>query len=452
MRRREFAPTDKELKRTLRRIAGFLTSRLCDDLLAQADDPRSRQGRGYKSCVPLLKAVVLGIASGCKGLKAVEKMTEKMFGRVRKLVGIPGVTADTTLRDLLVKFDPRELCKLIYAAGFDAWDRDYFTRLEGFPFHAISSDADYPTVRDIGKSKTKGYKKSPYLQVHHDKEGGLSHGELRITNSVLVTAHGRPVVGAVPVLGHTNEQKTFKQVLGDLVRVYGKRFKLLMYDAGAASKENAGLVRKVGKHYLFHIANEVWVMHQMMVQLLEGRSPQASSTVHISKTERVERELTMMSVTETPKSLTMWPSVRTIFRVVSRHYRPDQPVVTEVRYFATSMEASELPADKWEELIRRKWGVETFHQILDHKDTFSEDTRVWIPMDARGALAVGLLRRLTAAILNLHKVRLAESGEKPDMTWPDLLDDVRRVLEWGGGDEIFPTPRPHKYRVPEALA
>jgi len=337
-------------------------------------------------------------------------------------------------------------------AGYDAWHRKAMHRLEGFPFHVISCDGKYPTVRDVGNSKSKNYEKSKYLQVHHDQDGNPCHGELRTINSALVTAVGHPVIGSVPVPGNTNEQTTFKKAFGDLVRIYGRRFKLVMYDAGAASQNNAEIVRKAGKHYLFQIADERWNMYKMVALLLQDKKPQAHSTNDISETERVERELSMMTVGETRKNLTMWKSVRTIFRVVSKHFKDGQLVATETRYFVMSMDSSELPADKWLELIVLRWGIETVHQILDMEDVFEEDDHPWITKDARGALAVGLLRRLVLLLMTMHKYIHLRSEENRDMPWSDMVALIKRVLEWGGTDALFKGLRTRRFAVPPALA
>jgi hypothetical protein len=451
MLRNRFRKKPCDLKRLIRRTAGFLASYFCDDLLGRVTDPRSAQGRSWKSCLPLLKAVTLGLASRCGGLGEVEEMTQEMFSSVRKLVGIPSTVPDTTLRDFLCKLDPEELSKLIYVAGYDAWRRKAFRRFEGFGFHAVSMDGKYPTLRDVGDAKSKNYEKSKYLQIHHDEDGNPTHGTVRTINSTLATAVGRPLLGSVPVPGHTNEQVAFKKAFGDLVRIYGKLFKLVMYDAGAASESNADIVRKAGKHYFFHIADERWVMHQTVALLLRKKTPVAREEKIISDTERVVREISMMSVRETPKSVTLWKHVRTVFKVYSEHYEDGQLTATETRYFVTSMDASELSADKWLELIVLRWGIETVHQILDIPSAFQEDDRPWITKDARGALAVMLLRRLVYALMTLHKHVSLRSEESCVAPWRQLMKWVRKVMEWPNSDELAGL-RARKYAVPPALA
>src|SRR4051812_44046319 len=100
----------------------------------------------------------------------------------------------------------------------------------------------------------------------------------------------------------------------------------------------------------------------------------------------------MAACTRTAKSLTQWKHTKAIFRVFSETYENGVRTGTKTRYFVSSMERTQLSADKWLELIILRWGVETSHQILD--GAFAEDSRPWITTNARRALAVMLLRQL----------------------------------------------------------
>jgi len=154
---------------------------------------------------------------------------------------------------------------------YDAWRRKAFHQVEGFPFGVLSMDGKYPSVRDVGDEETEeAYK---YLQVHHDKDGNASHGLIRTVTSILATAVGRPILGAVPVLGCTNEMGGFQKAFAEMVRMYGRLFQLVMYDAGAASEPNARAVCAASKDYFIQIANAEWVMYQTMELLLRDKSP-----------------------------------------------------------------------------------------------------------------------------------------------------------------------------------
>ena len=300
-------------KRTVRRMAGLIMKYFSDELLRRVVDPRSEQGRRWKSCLPLLKAVLLGLACGCKGLAELEELTAEMHPSVRKLLGIPKRIPDTTLRDFLCQLGPESLSTVLYTLGYDAWRRKALHDAEGFPWGVLSQDGKYPSIRDT--------QASTYLQVHHNEAGEATHGLLRTITSTLITAAGRPILGAVPVRGDTNEQGSFQQAFGDMVRIYGRLFRVVMYDAGAASLANADAVRKAGKHYFFQVADPRWVMYQTLEMLLRDEAPVACDEEIVSERQRIVRRLSLVSLRPTEKNLTVWGHARTAFKGLQRDLR-----------------------------------------------------------------------------------------------------------------------------------
>jgi hypothetical protein len=431
-------------RRKVRRTAGLISSYFSDLLLGFAEkaDGRSKQGRRWESPIPLFKAALLGIAAGCKGPTQVEELTKDMFKPVRKLVGIAKRVPDTTLRDFLCKAIPEKLCELLYIVGYDAWRRKALHKLEGFPFHAISMDGKYPSVSDTGDYEN--------LQVHHDEEGNASHGLVRTVTSTLVTAIGRPIIGAVPIPGHTNEQGSFKKALGDLVRIYGRLFLMVMYDAGATSLGNANAVIKAGKHYFFQVADPRWVMYQMIELLLKGKVPVVREEEVISECKRVVRELTIMPVIKIEKNLTIWEHAKTIFKVYSETYEDGVLKGTNVRYFISSMDCSRLSAEQWLRLIVLRWGVETSHQILDLRNAFDEDNHPWIHADARGTLVVQLLRRVVYTLMTLYKSVTIRDEDDSQACWRRHMEWVKDTLKWPNPEEMKGL-RVRFYAVPPAL-
>ena len=431
--------------RVLRRTAGFISRFFSNALLRFVDDPRGRRGRIWKSATPLFRTVCVGLAAGCKGLAAVENLTKRMPQQVRRLIGIPRFTPDTTLRDLLCATDPYDICRLIWTAGYDALRRKAIRNPGWFPFGIMSMDAKYPTVEDTGEGE-KGADR--YLQVHHEKETGEPlYGVIRVITGVLVSAIGRPLLGATPVPGDTNEQGHFMQAFGELVRVYGGYFRLVLYDAGAASVANANAVIKAGKHYFFQIADPGWVMYQTIELMLRAVAP-CARTEEVCGKQRSVRELTLMSVSPRDDGL-LWKHARTIFKVYSETYEDGVLKSTKTRYFASSLAADELSPEKWLELVVTRWAVETVHQILDC--AFEEDNHPWITKDANGALVVMLLRRLVYTLMTLYKSVTLRSDDNREMTWRELMDQIRDTLEWAQGD-LLDDLRPRTFAVPPALA
>lgn len=413
-------------KRKVRRMVGFVHRFISDELLKWVVDPRSKQGRRWKTCRPLLKAVMLGLIAGCKGLGEVEEMTAELSKSSRKLLGIHRRMPDTTLRDFLCMLEPLELSKLIYVVGYDAWRRKALHQRESLPFAAASLDGKSTAIRDTGRYA--------YLQVHHDEQGLASHGLLRTVTSTLVTSPSRPILAAPPIPQHTNEQGSFQQAFGDLVRVYGRLFRLVMYDAGAASIGNADAVLKGGKDYLFQIADPQWVMYQTLELLLGERKPVARHKQRVSKREYVVRELSVMAVLKTRKSLTIWGHAKTALKLYSETYRDGERVSSKTRYYVTSMDLSKLSPEQWLELLVLRWGVETSHQFLD--TAFEEDKRPWITSNGKGSLAVMLLRRVAYTLLSLFKWVTLRSEESRAVPLRKLMRWLRQSLEQAGPEEI----------------
>lgn len=428
-------------RRTVRRMAGFISRFFSDHLLQLVADPRGEQGRRWKSCLPLLKAVLLGLACGCKGLAEVEDLTADMHVGIRRLLDIPRRIPDTTLRDLLCRLDPQSLATLLYVVGYDAWRRKALVPTGDFPWGILSCDGKYPVIRDT--------EVSTYLQVHHDEDRQAIYGMLRTITATLITAEGRPILGATPVLGDTNEQGSFQQAFGDLVRIYGRLFRMVMYDAGAASLANADAVRKAGKDYFFQVADPRWVMYQTLEMLLKDKETVASDEEIISSSKRVVRHLSMVALHPTEKNLTIWGHARTAFKVYSETYEGGELKGTLTRYYITSLEAAELPAEKWLRLIVLRWGVETSHQILD--GAFAEDDRPWITKDARGALAVMLLRRVAYTLLTLYRSVTQRSDENRLQPFRKVMEWMKDTVKWPNEDELE-SLRSRSFAVPPALA
>jgi hypothetical protein len=440
-------------KRVMSRRAGFLFCFFTSYLLSFAAkaDGRSRRGRRWKNPTPLFKAVLLCLAAGCKGLTEAEELMHDMPPWVRKMVGIRKAIADTTLRTFLCKAHPVELCKLTYIVAYDAWKRGAIRLLDGFPFHAVSLDAKYPSVSDVGRSDN--HEKSKFLQVHHDKETKEpTHGLVRTVTATLVTAVGRPVIGVTPIPGDTNEKGSFKKAFGDLVRLFGRRFKRVMYDAGATCRANADAVIAAGKHYLFQIADPRWQMYKTVELLFEGETPTARDFQVISEKKKtlLVRELTVLPLSACAKDTIFWPHTRSLFKVHNKTYVEGVLTSTKTRYFVCSMEPSALTPEKGLALIVLRWGVETCHQVLDMENSFEEDKHPWIHADANGTLVVQILRRVVFTLLTLYRSVTLRNEEESISPWRRHLEWIKDTLKCQRRD-VFEKLRTRRCKVPPAL-
>lgn len=431
-------------QRRLRRTAGWIARYVSDDLLdwAAKADGRSPRGQTRKDPRPFFKAILLGLLAGCKGLKEVEELTAEMSRPIRKLLQIPGRIPDTTLRDFLVKVDPVKLHRVLSVIGYDAARRKALRPREDIdiPFGVLSMDGKYPSISDTSASK--------YLQIHH-KDDEATHGLVRTVTSCLATAIGRPILGATPIPGSTNEKGWFQKAFGDMVRIYGHLFRVVMYDAGAPTRDNANAVISAKKHYIFLIADPRWQMFQHVEQLLADKSPAFVDEEMVSETKQIVRKITMRSVKPTKKNLLLWEHTRTIIRIDNEVYENGKLVSKESRLSVSSLEANELEPQQWLRLHVLRWSVETAHSILD--TTFEEDKRPWIRSDAQGNLAVQLLRRAAYTLMALYKYVTIRNEDESREPWRKHLEWVKDALKWASAEDLQGL-RPRLFCVPPAFA
>ena len=428
----------------MRRMLGLFSMSFSDDLLKQIPDPRSTKNRRWASCLPFLRAIAVGLACGCKGFREVERLTERLSKPARKLVGINKRVPDTTLSDFVKKLDVNAIHKLLQIVAYDAWRRKALPKIYGMPFHVVSLDGKYPFF----KVEHNDYE---YGQDRHDKETGEYLGSLlRTTTATLITAPGRPLLGATPIPRETNEMGWFQKSFGDLVRVFGKQFEMVMYDAGAACEANAKAVVDAGKHYFFQLADARHDIYKTLEYELADAEIAHESVERISSGKNMVRRLYRVPNVSTSADGLVWPSAKTLFKVESWTTENGQRVgKTETRYFVTSMEGSQLRSEQWLRLVVMRWGVETCHQILDV--AFQEDKRPWFTKDMQGALAIALLRRLVFTVMTLFRSRTQRSEEKRSAPWRELFEDMMDAMKMATEAQVAGL-RQRTYQVPPALA
>ena len=104
-------------RRFRRRTAGLLKARLPELALEKVPEVRSRWGKKRWRVSTILRAVVVGLAAGCKGLGELEELTGLLSRPMRKLLGLTRRLPDTTVRDLLVRLPATALRSCIYTQG-----------------------------------------------------------------------------------------------------------------------------------------------------------------------------------------------------------------------------------------------------------------------------------------------------------------------------------------------
>jgi len=410
---------EEERFRWYRRLAGVLAARLPEAKLDDVADPRARRGLRWKKLGVLLGAVVVGICAGMKSLAQLENMTAEMGRAMRRPLGIERRIPDTTMRDLLCKMEPRELRGAIHAQVRAAHRRKAL-RPDRLPFGVLVLD---------GKSTAIAGCDDFYAQRQSQGDGIHFTSLLRTVTCTLVSAAAKPCIDAIPIPASTNEMGHFATALREVVRAYAPLglFRVVSYDAGACSLDNANLVREFRLDYLFGLKSTQPTLLVEAKRLLEHKPSTEADAV--SEDVVGGKVVTRRAyITEEMADFGGWGHLRTVLRIESETRTRDGALVAhENRYFLASLRRDALDDAQWLRLVRLHWGVENnCHNTFD--TVFVEDDKPWIEDSPKGALAVLLLRRIAYNMLALFRSVTQRSEERRAMPWADLLRGLRNAL------------------------
>jgi hypothetical protein len=405
--------------RWYRRVAGVLSARLPEARLEDVTDPRARRGRRWKELRTLLTAVVTAMCAGANSLADLEKMTAEMTPAMRRRLGIPRRIPDTTERDVLCEIEPRELRGALHSQIRAAHRRKALAP-ERLPFGVLVMD---------GKGTALTGCDDFYAQRQSQDDGKGFSSVLRTVTCTLASAAAKPCIDAVPIPASTNEMGHFPIALRELVRAYGSLdlFRLVSYDAGACSLENATLVRELGLHYLFGLKSTQPTLLAEAKRLLERRpaSDADAQTEDVVGANLVTRRL---YITEEMAGYGDWTHLCTVLRIESETRTRDGKLLAyDNRYRISSLSRVALSGANWLRVVRLHWAVENqCHHTFD--TVFREDDKPWIQDCPRGALAVLLLRRVAYNLMALFRSVTQRSEERRAIPWRDLLRGFAQAL------------------------
>jgi len=407
-----------------RRIYGMLGKRLGEVGFEEVRDDRDARGKRWP-LASLLRVTAGAMLAGAKSLADAEDLTSRMSSPIRKLLGLTRRVPDTTLRDALCTVLPDELRGRLHALVHAAQRRKALEP-EELPFGVVSLD---------GKAFSIPACDDWYAQRQTQDEAGPLIGVVRSVTATLTSHPARPIIDVVPIPAHTNEMGVFPDALAALCATYPGLFELVCYDAGACSARNAEAVREKGLHYLLCLtAGQPTLLAEATLWLgLRGPSEADATTEDIERGQSVTRRLYLGEATV---ELDGWKSLRTVLRVETEvRDRTGNPVSYDNRYLVSSLPRCRLTAAHWLLVVRRRWGVETSHQILD--TAFAEDPHPWIESNPRAALVVSILRRIAYSVLTLFRSVTQRSDERRNIPWKQLMRDVLFALVTTRPEEVL---------------
>jgi hypothetical protein len=407
--------------RRLRRMAGLLHARLPELDLEAVADPRAREGRW--SLAQILRATLVGLMAGCKGLWEAEQLTATLSLPMRRQLGLPRRLADTTARDALCQVSLDELRSALHRLVRAAWRRKALEPV-GLPMSVIALDGKVTALPCLNQ---------PFVQTQHP-EVGLPYGLVRTMTAALVSAPGQPCIDAIPIPSSTNEVGHFQAAFKSLVETYGALFDVVSYDAGGFSRANADAVVAAGKGYLFALKDEHRTMCRLADELLASEPVVGRTEDALDNATTVIRSIRLLRADPSwsygdgkrPEE-SLWPHAKAFLSVEYVKVQRGAVIEKDDRMFVSSVDPSELTTAQWLLLVRSHWAVENQnHHTLD--TAFAEDRRPWIEADANGMLAVLLLRRIAYTLLALFRMVSLRSDANRATRWKVLLTWVHDAL------------------------
>lgn len=411
--------------RMTRRLAGLLGTRLADARLDQVRDDRDPRGQRW-DLGTLLTATVVGLAAGAKSLADAERITAVMSRAMRRWLDIARRVPDTTLREALCSVEPEQIVDRLHAVVCAA-NRRKALQPDLLPLGVLSLD---------GKATSLSSCDDWYAQRQTSEEGAPLVGLVRTVTATLVSSSARPCIDVVYIPAHTNEMGTFRTVLGHVLSTYSTLdlFRLVAYDAGAASLDNANAVIEHHLHYLFCLRGTQPTLHDAAQQWLGVRADDSADHIDV-RHERGQVVVRRLFFGAAVDALVGWNHLRTVLRVKTVTLTTGGRVLrTNDRYLMSSLPADRLSPEQWQALVRLRWGVETTHQVLDV--SFQEDDHPWIEQNPRGRLVVALLRRLTYTLLALFRGVTQRSDERRTSPWKAVFQDVYDALLIATADHL----------------
>ena len=389
--------------------------------LEQVADPRDRRGQRW-SLTQLLTALLVGLASGCKSLAEVERLTDSMSPEMRRWLRLKRRVPDTTLRDVLCTLSPMALLPCLHAVT-KAASRRQALKPGTLPFGVIALD---------GKTTTLPSCDDWYAQRQSVRP---LRGAVRSVTATLVSSSARPCINVTPIPAHTNEMGSFEQALTGVVSAYQGQdlFRMISYDAGACSRNNATLCRQMGLHYLFAITDAQPTLLSEARQNLDSLDANAADAVaeQWCGSACTIRRIYLCASTALPDG---WQHCHTMMRVDSESVDASGNHSFERRYFVSSLGMKRLSAEQWLHTVRSHWGVETTHQVLDV--AFAEDKHPWIRNNPRAMLVVALLRRIAYPMLSLFRSVTQRSDHARNVPWKQLMWHVQLALLVAGDQHL----------------
>ena len=370
--------------------------------------------------------MVVGFASGRTVFRRMEDLSEDLAPASRKVLGLRGRVADTTLYRLL-SAQQTEGFRATVVQMMRAAIASKDVQNDLFSFGVMSFDGKCvwtSTRREVEGAKVAHT--GPEVKV-------ASFSALR---AVQTSSSARPCVDMELIAAKEGEAPAFREVFPRVCENFGKQFLIVTGDAGLLCRENARQVTEHGKHYLWGLKGnqeKLLTLAEQAFATAPGR-PQARSEERRDGNLLV-RELHTVSVFDAPGVDV--DGAEQVWRVTQMSFPPKGQPSQEVRYYLSSIPLGLLTPTQQLHLVRLHWGIENNHNWTMDVMLLEDDRQ---PCQASKAAieVVCWLRVIAYNLLAVWRARLPKKDRLP-CSWARAMELLRDALVFIAPHRLLPT-------------
>lgn len=299
----------------------------------------------------ILGGLAAAFAVGCRNLRRAEDFFTDLGLGARRALGLGRRSpCDTTLYRLLKAQSPAGFEETVFAHVKDLVARKV-VRNDRLALGVMSFDGKGTWSRADGE-KVEGARQSSY------DAGGSSLQTFGALRAVLTSSSVAPCVGQKHIGSKEGEATAFRELLPKVCEELGGQFRIVTGDAGLCARENAALVSKLGRWYLFGLKGNQPHLHGLACEHRHySVGKPLARTVEKYRGHTIERELYARDVAGDPE--VDIEDARQLWYVCQVTYdRGGECIAAEQRYFVTSIPATTLSREQELALVRMHWAIE----------------------------------------------------------------------------------------------
>lgn len=397
-------------------VARRIRSILPTELWEGVTDAR-RAGRVRHRLPRLLQQVVLGLVSGARTLRDVERLGHQV--RHRRAFGLQGAPSDSRLYEVLRGLAPEE----VHAA----LDR-MVVRMDRAKQLGVDPELGLSLVAVDGKRVGNG--RAPFHPdcVEGGKDGARYY-QLLVLRAVHVGSAVKPVLAQRVVAKDEGEQVHLRPLVEQLLERHPRLLECLSVDAIYTTMTNMAWLSSQGVDYIAALKGNQEKLHARAQALLGSGDEDPRDGWAVTTKESDGRRSVTRSFARTTamNGHHGWKGLyEQVWRLRQTVRAPDGTSTTENRYYLTSLPVERLTPEQSLRALRAHWGIENDHHWT--VDMYlDEDEPPWIRKE-KGAEVLALLRCIAYNLLRLLRTRSLRSEANRSRPWRELIELVRDSL------------------------